>query len=86
MLVTFWGGFARPTRRGAHLWRRRRGGQLRGRFLGVGKVVRGTPRVEEHNPSSIFRTLGVVMAWGECNHIEGRTTKDVRVLERVGVS
>ena len=49
-------------------------------------MVRGTPRVEEHNPSSIFRTLGVVMAWGECNHIEGRTTKDVRVLERVGVS
>ena len=64
----------------------KRGRPTKEKAWGVGKVVRGTPRVEEHNPSSIFRTLGVVMAWGECNHIEGRTTKDVRVLERVGVS
>jgi hypothetical protein len=42
---------------------------------GVGKSTKGTPRVKETNPRFLFGTLGVVRAWGECNHIEGRTNE-----------
>ena len=56
----------------------KRGRPTKEKAWGVGKVVRGTPRVEGGNPSPKIGAWGLVWVRGGCNHLVGRTNKGKR--------
>jgi hypothetical protein len=73
-------------RKGAHLGERKEGRPAKEGLWGVGKGVKGTPRVQEGNPLPIFGTCGLVRERGGCNHHRGRTNKAGREGIRRGSS